>query len=248
MGIDRFLLPAYLRATGKNKISITGEDIRFYISNRSELNMIDNIQSERTVIDDLISNLNQDDVFFDVGANIGIYLCIVSEIVTKGEAIGFEPHDENIRKIEANTELNGLDPSVYKYALSDSNGTTELTIDWSWGNESGAGKHALSTEQGEGSKTVEIETITGDKFIKSNNVAPDVMKIDVEGAEMKVLRGFNSALSEGVCRMIYCEVHPEKMSNYGDSKEELFSYLEEMGFAVQEIQSRNGEIFIKATR
>jgi FkbM family methyltransferase len=57
---------------------------------------------------------------------------------------------------------------------------------------------------GEGTKTV--ETVRGDSIISREGLeSPDVVKIDVEGAEGLVIAGMSNSLSR--CRRIYCEIH-----------------------------------------
>jgi FkbM family methyltransferase len=58
----------------------------------------------------------------------------------------------------------------------------------------------------------------------------DLVKIDVEGAELKVLRGMQRLLSERRVRRLAVEITPDFLRRFGDSREELFAYLAGFGF------------------
>jgi hypothetical protein len=66
---------------------------------------------------------------------------------------------------------------------------------------------------------------------------PDVLKIDVEGAEMSVLQGFQGHF--GDIRSIFCEVH-------GDNSENIRNFLRENGFSIEILLDRESEQFIHA--
>jgi arsenate reductase-like glutaredoxin family protein len=75
------------------------------------------------------------------------------------------------------------------------------------------------------------------------------MKIDVEGAELKVLSGLEGILQNNrELRTIYCEVHPDLIKNYGRTAEEIKKLLEESGFEVKKIHNREGQYYLKATK
>jgi hypothetical protein len=90
---------------------------------------------------------------------------------------------------------------------------------------------------------IKVPVITGDELISSGEVArPDVLKIDVEGAEMKVLQGLSEAAN---IRAVICEVPlPAEelcpsISDFGSSPQELHTFLKERGFIVQKVGEEN---------
>jgi len=110
----------------------------------------DDLRGERLVIDDLLSVVREEDVFFDVGANVGLYTCFVGQHTTT-ETVAFEPHATNADRLAANAERNGLDVRVERLALGSSEGDGHLLLD---GGEPGQGEHALrSANRIEGSPT-----------------------------------------------------------------------------------------------
>ena len=112
-------------------------------------------------------------------------------------------------------------------------------------NGDSAGRAHLVRDEVSG--TIEVETSSGDKLIENGIVpSPDIVKIDVEGAEYLVIIGMRSAISS--CRAIFCEVHPN-IRRYGSSTEDLERTLKNMGFSLEKIQDRaDGTYHLKAKR
>lgn len=86
------------------------------------------IEEERTLLRDLLSEIEPDDVFWDVGANLGVHSCLAGEQLTSGTVIAFEPYRPNAERLEQNRSLNDLDNiTVVKRALSESIGTGKFS-------------------------------------------------------------------------------------------------------------------------
>jgi Methyltransferase FkbM domain len=77
---------------------------------------------------------------------------------------------------------------------------------------------------------IPIQTVTLDAFCWRVGVRPDLVKIDVEGAELLVLRGARKLLSES-CPAIILAVHPYWLP-YGQSTAQIVEYLEAFGYTV----------------
>jgi FkbM family methyltransferase len=115
-------------------------------------------------------------VVYDIGANVGFYTLLASRLVgPSGHVYAFEPLGRNVSYLERHVNLNRLsNVTIIKAAVSDVNGLARFR-------ESHPAMGGLSAA-GE----LEVETIQIDS---QNFRIPDVMKIDVEGAEQSVLRG-----------------------------------------------------------
>lgn len=205
------------------------------------------IDTEHPVLEDLLAELRPDDVFFDVGANLGLYTCAVAGVLRPENVVAFEPHPLNVTRIERNLARNDRGADVRELALADTSGTTSFAASMRPGWQFGA----LSPDAGQ----LSVETATGDGLVERSEVRqPNVLKIDVEGAEPLVLAGLADSLSTPACRLVYCEVHREaphrggSVETYGSSEDEVLQRLEEAGFHVGVLVDRGEEVYLKAQR
>lgn len=209
--------------------------------------------TESPVHSDLVTRLRPDDVFYDVGANIGIYSCLAASVVRegRGSVLAFEPLRSNVESLERNAALNPGPVSIHDVALSDENATKGFDV-YDEG-RAGEGQGRLAPGD-EGGGTAAVETRRGDDFVAEHGLEPPtVVKIDVEGAEMAVVRGMDDLLSSETCRLVYCEVHAHARWEPGDPEEREFSdirdfddqpgdvreTLEGMGYRVDRILDRD---------
>lgn len=134
---------------------------------------------ELDVFDQLVTDA---DVFFDVGANVGVYTVLGCARRPELRAFAFEPVVENRAILERNLALNGIAArvDVEPVAISDHTGTATISL-------AASGTHSLSAEHG--GATREIQTLTLDEFYERHGVAPDILKIDIEGHESAALDG-----------------------------------------------------------
>ncbi|MHC3380552.1 FkbM family methyltransferase [Haloarcula sp. H-GB5] len=192
---------------------------------------------ERPVLADLLEELRPDDVFYDIGANIGLYACLASE-VTDNPVIAFEPHPDNAERLRQNMQHNRADISLFEHAMVDEDGEAELSITLE---KIGSAGHSLVTTATE-HETITISKRHGDEFIADNQLpTPTAIKIDVEGTEGAVLNGLSATLDQPSCRLVYCEVHGNRLETNGHSVAGIRSRLEGHGFAVTKRVIRDGK-------
>jgi FkbM family methyltransferase len=89
-------------------------------------------------------------------------------------------------------------------------------------------------------------TTTLDDFCRSRRIVPDVIKIDVEGAELKALRGAETFLRSRR-GSILLEVHPWAMGEFGDTQEAMWSWLDSLGWTASHLYSRGSSTNPDAT-
>lgn len=135
--------------------------------------------------------LEPGDVFFDVGANIGFFTLVASRFVgDRGGLYAFEARASIAKSAEKNFRRNGLDAIVIPVAVGDSNGTTTLLVAEHPGGSTIEQSKAVTTL-----RVQSVDLVTLDHLVESGRVrVPDVVKIDVEGAEPAVVRGMHSTL------------------------------------------------------
>ncbi|MXR40771.1 FkbM family methyltransferase [Halobaculum sp. WSA2] len=218
------------------------ETVTFRVETFSEFMRFRNLADEHVVLKDLLNRLEFEDIFYDIGANVGTYTCFAACRLKERNVIGFEPEPRNAAQLRENLAQNGLKADIFEIALSNTNGTIKLTLA---GEDAGEGKHSITT--GDSEETIDVETAKGDTFIESHKIpAPSVVKIDVEGAELLVLRGMKETLRDH-CRLVYIEIHPHKIEEYGGTPAEVYSLLEEIGFNLEDLGHRGDQYFIRAT-
>jgi len=125
---------------------------------------------------------------WDVGAHVGFYSLLASILVgPAGRVVAFEPWPENIVYLKKHLYLNRLENvTVVEKAVSDCTGEA-------WFQEGSCRSTGHLSPQG----TLKVKTIRLDDFVQENPaLAPDYLKIDVEGAELAVLAGAEKLLAD----------------------------------------------------
>ena len=138
--------------------------------------------------------------FFDIGANVGFFSTLAGRLVgPAGRVVAFEPFPESAQRATRNAQLNGFEHvSVVEAAVGASSGKVNLQLDRSSSHRVG--------EPGEWD-SLTVEQVAIDEWRASAAVpAPDVVMIDVEGAELDVLRGMKDTIATSR-PVILCEVH-----------------------------------------
>jgi FkbM family methyltransferase len=134
----------------------------------------------------LLALLRDGDHYYDVGANIGWYALLAARR-TKTSVIAFEPMLFNAALAMRNANLNSLPITVVPAAVSDTDG---------WGIFSPREKRLVEQESDQRA-TVPVPVVMLDSWIAATgHPAPEVVKIDVEGTELGVLRGMQGILQE----------------------------------------------------
>ncbi len=132
-------------------------------------------------------------VFYDVGANTGYFSLLTCLRAGQGGCVyAFEPLPENIRRMESMLAENRLSNcSLIPAAVSDRSGTALLHFD--------ADSNTPSLIGSGSGRSFQVRTITLDEFSQSARW-PDLVKVDVEGAETLVLAG--------AARLLACDRSP----------------------------------------
>jgi FkbM family methyltransferase len=157
---------------------------------------------EPEVVKAVIEVVHEGFVAIDVGAHLGYYALILSRLVgSNGRVIAFEPIPSNFRILSENIELNGCkNVQVVNQAVSDRSGCCELA------------PHALSNSssfsllKNGGTKTIAVDAISLDDFLKDWHRPIDFIEIDVEGAEGMVLDGARKTI-ESYHPVLLVEIH-----------------------------------------
>jgi FkbM family methyltransferase len=152
-------------------------------------------------------------VFVDIGANHGYFAMLAAALVgDAGRVIAFEPNPQVFRQLKMHVALNGFEPRVLLMpsALADAPGEAKLYVSQEETNSGlsslAPGAEALAAGSLSEAHTVSVPLDTFDRWLAASAVdRVDLVKIDVEGAESRVLAGMSSALNAGKVDAIVCE-------------------------------------------
>jgi FkbM family methyltransferase len=177
---------------------------------RNSSNMVNRYDALQ--IEWLIQNIQPGAICIDVGGHTGECAIIMAALAKKtGQVVTFEPDPAARRVLQRNIQLNPeIGPiSVESYAISDCVGDAQLF------NGKGNANSALAAV---GSVTnahpITIKTMTLDTFLSANAFSPpNVVKIDIEGAEIHALRGARALLRSAADILV--ELHPYAWGDYG---------------------------------
>ena len=179
--------------------------LRIVVEARREIRRIHAISAEAALIERMLRFLSNGDVVYDVGANIGLIGLILARHSTKAARIHcFEPEPRNFSRLLRNIAENQLSQriSAHRVALSDDSGEVELFVRGG----PGEGRHSIVESTGS-TGSIRIPAQTAFRFATSEGDAPDLVKIDVEGAEGRVLAGMEPLFRRRQPREIFLELH-----------------------------------------
>jgi FkbM family methyltransferase len=151
-------------------------------------------ENELPVQEALSTLLREGDVFFDIGANVGFMTVVGASLVGEsGHVFAFEPVPLNVAVIRRNVRLNRLNQvEVIAKAVSERSGHERLVL----ARYSGGAALAVADSPPDATGSIDVEVTSIDDFVAGGAPAPHVVKIDVEGAEIQVLRGMEITLQQ----------------------------------------------------
>jgi|SRR5690349_7738752 len=161
---------------------------------------------EPEVQDALHRYLRPGRTFYDIGANIGFFSLMAARLVGEhGHVIAFEADPEIASRLREHIQRNSFAhaETVEKVVWSQTSRVLFRRADPRVSPDRGLGHVASASD----ANTIEIEAITLDEFAQTAP-APDLIKCDVEGAEVEVFRGAQKLLAERR-PVIVCEIHSE---------------------------------------
>ena len=181
----------------------------------------------------LISRLlERDSVFIDVGANLGYYSLLAwKSIGPKGKVYAIEPEPTNYRILEKNINLNlATNVSAFQIALSDREGDLTLFRD-----RYNLGAHSISRENVRvRADLTKVNCLTLDEFIRRHvgEERVSVIKLDVQGAEGRVLRGARETFGKWKPTVVL-EYWPFGLLNCGTKPEQVLHDMSLLGYAMK---------------
>lgn len=232
-GLWRFFRPCYewvlnLLGGGTVERMINGTDwIRLPLVSRHTSEIY-----EPDVWKRLMDEVCEGDVVIDVGAYIGLYtIPLAKRVGPKGKVVAFEPDPENFTRLKEHVALNSVGERVelIQAAVGIRSGTVPFKATGQTGSH-------VTLDSRHSSHTV--RSVTLDEILLHRRV--DLIKIDVEGYEEKVLEGGLHLLSDPSRRprAIFMEVHPFAWEEVGTSAESLLGLLARLCYRTFDMNGR----------
>lgn len=164
--------------------------------------------------------LRADDHFVDVGANVGSYTVLAGGVV-KARVTAVEPIPATFAHLRRNVMLNGMSERTHCFqgGLSDKTGSLRFTFNLDTVN------HVLS--DGEDLPFIEVPVTRLDDLVSQD--VPTLIKIDVEGHELAVLKGAQAILANSTLLAVIMETNGSG-SRYGVLDDELVNLMNDYGF------------------
>lgn len=216
----------YRKLAKQNSVDkVTLHGVTFYLDEGDNLLLSVGMKPEPETTQYFKNNVKEGDVFVDVGAHIGYYTVLASQLVgEKGRVIAFEPDEENFKVLKKNTENLG-NVVLYNCAVSDFTGKASFFL------ADRSGNHSLIQNK-DRIKQTRVKVLKLDDYVKK----ADWVKIDVQGAELEVLKGMQRLLKNKKMVLVV-ELEVEE----GKEKPLHYEYLLSLGYSVKRVDFKNSK-------
>jgi len=190
------------------------------------------LRRERTLVRLLAEAIPSGAVVVEGGAHLGFVTVHEARAVgPTGRVFAFEPNVAVLGVLRENLLLNGVSDRVeiVPKALGDSTGSARFFVR--------SDESSLYEPIGD-ADPIEIEVVRADELIEGR---VDVVKLDVEGAELAALRGMEGFMTAArPPRALFLECNPALLERAGSSTNELVAWLRARGYRVEWIDEANG--------
>lgn len=187
-------------------------------------------KSERKLALWIMKNLEESDIFYDVGAHLGYYTALSEEILTKGEVHAFEANKKLCKYLDKN--FSGSE-NVYVLctAIADSVGEVDFYDATDTEDSSTSSRFNLLWMHISPSR---IDATTLDEYVKMGNKPPTVIKFDIEGGEYEAILGALNLIEKYKPRIIMEVWGGEMGKKYSDK---AVKKLQELGYKAFSLES-----------
>jgi FkbM family methyltransferase len=171
-------------------------------------------------------------VVADVGAHVGMHtLGLAKRVGQQGHVFAFEPVPNVAATLTRHLELNGLRErvTIERLAVGDRDGMEEMEID-----EIGLdpGNSFVHRHYAPRRKRLDVAVTTLASYFAERGVTPHLVKLDVEGYELRALRGC-AVLAQGSLPPTFaCALHPWHLRQLGESEQSFFDLARDLGMTV----------------
>lgn len=185
-----------------------------------------NEEPEKEELDMIINNIKDDSIIVDVGACYGEYALVCANMAKKGLIVAIEPNPYHFELLKKGVKSNNFTNIILvNKALSDKEGKMKFYI----GNKHSEGSSLFKSNaiQYNGKyETIETDVTTLDKLLYSLGIHKiDILKLDTEGTELKILKGAKKILQNSTNLKMLTEFGSNAIFASGESPVEYLTFL-----------------------
>jgi FkbM family methyltransferase len=228
-----------LMGTATVSINTEGFEVNGSFEHRHYLDALQRGKVEAFMVKLFRSVVQPGMVVLDIGGFVGWYTLLAArEVGPHGKVFVFEPDPRNYALLIQNLRENGFSDRVVPVpkAVSDRIGTVSFFM-----HEGDQSRSSLIPSNREVAKT-NVESIILDEYL-ANEIKIDVIKMDIEGAELHALAGMERILARAdVALKMFVECNPLSLQLAGGSAQTLIRRLRELGFIIMIIDEQNDRL------
>jgi FkbM family methyltransferase len=168
-----------------------------------------------------------DDVFLDLGANIGYFSLLIASNSSSVRIISFEPVKDLFQDMNDNISLNNIrNISTINATVGEMNVEKELFVSAS----DNSGMSSFHQPENYSGKKERVKVVAIDDWFKTSGLSKiDIIKLDIEGSELAALKGMKEVLQKQRPVLIV-EVNPETLSMFNLKTSDIYDYLKQLNF------------------
>jgi FkbM family methyltransferase len=188
------------------------------------------------------NEIKPNDVVIDCGAHIGYFTLLFAMLVgPTGKVFSFEPEPKNFELLKKNVEINNYNNVTTECkVVSDQNKKCTL---YTFETSSGANR-IYKPNNDLNPKPIEVDSISLDEYFKNSEFLKKIkfIKIDVEGAEILILKSMKSIFKENDDIKLLLEFNPKFLSEIGSTLSDFFDILYSENFSIFLIDNKNNKL------
>ena len=186
------------------------------------------------------------DVVVEAGANVGAYTILFAQWAgASGRVFAFEPDSTAYAGLQKHIVLNGVSDRVTPVAAAVADGKV-ANLRFSVGESSGVSRLVQPGEDNavNPTRTRDVRAVSIDQFCAEHRLMPNVIKIDVEGAELAALRGARSTIAyAGPDLQLFVEMHPHLWPRLGISVDDVRGECEAQGLVAEALDGEGEDVW-----
>lgn len=184
----------------------------------------------------LLRYLRSEDIFLDIGANIGVYTLLAASKLDQGQIYSIEALPKNFIRLEENLAINRFsNVKTYQIAVSDTEGRISLNL------AEGDSMPFITVDRTENS--ISVLTSTLDNLMINHEKLENLTlaKIDIEGAEMLAFKGAHSLLKRQIPYVWILEIN-DTVNNFGHQKQDVVDLLNQYNYELYDYDANLNQI------